>query len=319
MEVLQVDEQVYEGRVELPVVDEGPVMLATPDMAHPSPNRSPLDAFRVCRVFDRPITAPLSSGGQAHLPKQVPIPGPLAHPFRSDSAFELVRGLVLGPSSKTVAGMDLVADLLLSGKVTPEGLKGFKAATELRHLDEFAARSVIAGGPWQTGSVKIRMPCMRSNNPQFSIEAEAPEFEVPGIRSHSLVDIITSKVKDPSISGVFVQQPFTEWWCPLGSDRPIRIYGEAYSSNIAVQLAEEIKGIPPLASHPHIEDVIILLTLGSDATHLANFGTASLWPIYLFFGNMSKYDSSKPSEFPACHLAYLPKVGAVSAPQLPPS
>ena len=81
MEVLQVDEQVYEGRVELPVVDEGPVMLATPDMARPSPNRSPVDAFRVCCVFDRPITAPLSGGGQAHLPKQVPIPSPLAHPF----------------------------------------------------------------------------------------------------------------------------------------------------------------------------------------------------------------------------------------------
>ena len=44
----------------------------------------------------------------------------------------------------------------------------------------------------------------------------------------------------------------------------------------------------------------------------SNFGTASLWPVYLFFGNMSKYDSSKPSEFPACHLAYLPSVRTIS-------
>ena len=50
------------------------------------------------------------------------------------------------------------------------------------------------------------------------------------------------------------------------------------------------------------------MMLGSDATHLAQFGTASLWLIYVFFGNMSKYDSSKPSEFAPCHLAYLPKV-----------
>ena len=84
--------------------------------------------------------------------------------------------------------------------------------------------------------------------------------------------------------------------------------------DIAVQLSEEIKGIPPPASHPHIEDVIVLLMLGSDATHLANFGTASLWPIYVFFGNTLKYDSSKPSEFPACHLAYLPKVRWPSPP-----
>ena len=27
----------------------------------------------------------------------------------------------------------------------------------------------------------------------------------------------------------------------------------------------------------------------SDATHLATFGMVKLWPIYLLFGNLSKY------------------------------
>ena len=107
---------------------------------------------------------------------------------------------------------------------------------------------------------------------------------------------------------MFIKQPFTEWWYPPAGSRSIRIYGEAYSSDTAVRLFEEVKGIPPLADYPNIENVIILLMLGSDATHLASFGTASLWPVYLFFGNMSKYDSSKPSEFLGCHLAYLPRV-----------
>jgi len=95
------------------------------------------------------------------------------------------------------------------------------------------------------------------------------------------------KVKDYSSSRSFVHQPFTEWWCPSSGDRPIRIYGEAYSSDVAIQLAEGVKGIPPPPEHPHIEDVIVLLMLGSDATHLASFGTASLWPLYVFFGNLS--------------------------------
>jgi len=311
--VHQTNELVFEERIVPPQVQEQSALLSAPDMAQPSSSRSPLDAFRVCRVFGSPPTpSPATKHGEPHqAATSFGLPG---HPFGSDSTYELIRAAILGPSSKTIPGMDGIADLIRSGKVTAEELTGsrFNAATELHRLDRFAETSSVAGGPWQTGSVKIRMPCIRSHNPQFSTEAEAPEFKVPGVHYHSLVDIIVSKVSDPTSSGSFVCRPFTEWWCPPGGGRPIRIYGEAYSSDIAVQLSEEIRGIPPLSGTPHIEDVIVLLMLGSDATHLANFGTASLWPIYLFFGNMSKYDSSKPSEFPACHLAYLPSVGTLS-------
>ena len=46
----------------------------------------------------------------------------------------------------------------------------------------------------------------------------------------------------------------------------------------------------------------------SDSTALAQFGTASLWPIYLYIGNQSKYTRAKPTSMSAHHLAYLPKV-----------
>jgi hypothetical protein len=186
---------------------------------------------------------------------------------------------------------------------------GFKATTELHHLDKFVAESPIASGPWQTRSVRVKMPCLCTHNPPFSTEKDAPDFEVPCVQYRSLVDLITSKIQDPSTSGSFVHTPFTEWWCPPVSATPIRIYGEAYSSDVAVQLFEEIKGIPAPTDHPQVKSIVVLLMLGSDATSLVQFGTASLWPIYVFFGNTSKYDSSMPSESVACHLAYLPKVG----------
>ena len=221
----------------------------------------------------------------------------------------MVKATCLGPSSKTAQGMDALAELFSSGRITAEELSGFKAVTELRHLDGFAAGSPIAGGPWQTGSVTIKMPCPRAHKPSFSIEADAPDFEIPGIRYQSLVDLIASKVQDPSISESLVCTPFAEWWCPSGgTSKPIRVYGEAYSSNIAIKLFEEVKGIPTPADQPQVERAIILLMLGSDATHLASFGTASLWPLYVFFGNMSKYEAGRPSESAASHLAYLPKV-----------
>jgi hypothetical protein len=186
--------------------------------------------------------------------------------------------------------------------------KSYLAKSWLVTLDRFGAESPIAGGPWKTGSVKIKMPCARANGPQFSTEADAPEFEIHGIRYRSLVDLLTSRLQDPATSASLEHTPFSEWWCPPGSVTPIRIYGEAYSSDVAIQLHEEIRGLPPPVDGPPVKNVIALLILGSDSTHLASFGTASLWPIYIFFGNMSKYDSLKPTEFAASHLAYLPKV-----------
>ena len=59
---------------------------------------------------------------------------------------------------------------------------------------------------------------------------------------------------------------------------------------------------------PDVEYVILPLLLWSDATHLSTFGTASLWPIYLYFGHLSKYVRGRPTEFAAHHLAYIPEV-----------
>ncbi|KAF9521934.1 hypothetical protein CPB83DRAFT_872126 [Crepidotus variabilis] len=54
--------------------------------------------------------------------------------------------------------------------------------------------------------------------------------------------------------------------------------------------------------------VCIGLMIWSDSTHLASFGTATLWPIYLYIRNQSKYIRAKPSEFAAHHLAYIHKL-----------
>ncbi|KAF8427567.1 hypothetical protein L210DRAFT_3652625 [Boletus edulis BED1] len=50
------------------------------------------------------------------------------------------------------------------------------------------------------------------------------------------------------------------------------------------------------------------LMLWSDSTHLATFGHASAWPIYLLFGNLSKYARTRP-EGGACHpIAFIPRL-----------
>jgi hypothetical protein len=199
--------------------------------------------------------------------------------------------------------------MIASGRVKPDELHDFNARAELQRLDKFADTSAVGGGPWREVSVRVKMPSPQSKDSSPSGESNSPDFEVAGVRYRSLVALLSAHIQDPFTSNTCVYTPFTEWWLPPGATSPIRIYGEAYSSDIAIQLYEEIRQVPPPPDNPGIESAVALLLLGSDATHLADFGTASLWPIYVVFGNMSKTDRLKPSRFPVAHLAYLPKAG----------
>lgn len=96
-----------------------------------------------------------------------------------------------------------------------------------------------------------------------------------------------------------------------------RVYSELYNSDAMIEEYERVntRRAPCEAAGtygPQIETVIAAIMLWSDSTHLASFGSAALWPIYMFFGNQSKYLRCKPSEFAAHHLAYIPSVSPFS-------
>ncbi|KAJ7055705.1 hypothetical protein C8F01DRAFT_444509 [Mycena amicta] len=94
-------------------------------------------------------------------------------------------------------------------------------------------------------------------------------------------------------------------WTSLGCRRYPRghqeLYGEMYS---AQRTFEAFSKLPPCEEEPVIASIMPY----SDATHLANFGTASLWPLYIYFGNRSKYERAKPSANAGYHAAYFPSV-----------
>ncbi|KAG1857827.1 hypothetical protein F4604DRAFT_1931350 [Suillus subluteus] len=46
----------------------------------------------------------------------------------------------------------------------------------------------------------------------------------------------------------------------------------------------------------------------SDSTHLTTFGNAKLWPLYMYFGNESKYHCCKPTCNLSNHVAYFQKL-----------
>lgn len=103
-------------------------------------------------------------------------------------------------------------------------------------------------------------------------------------------------------------QPFSKHWKPAEDAPPVWVYGEIYSSDAMLdaqcKLHEKLQNLP----RPQPEAFLIALMLVSDSTFLTQFSQACMWPIYMFFGNVSKYVQCSPESLSAYHVAYLPKV-----------
>lgn len=94
---------------------------------------------------------------------------------------------------------------------------------------------------------------------------------------------------------------------------PERIYSEIYNSDAMIEEHTKINSQARDPDDPDdLEYVVAPLIAYTDSTRLANFGGASLWPGYLFFGWQTKYERCKPSCFAAHHFAYFPTVSIFS-------
>ena len=111
-----------------------------------------------------------------------------------------------------------------------------------------------------------------------------------------------------SVFSTFHMTPFEQFWT-TADGRSVWVYSEAYMSPRMLDAHEETNS---LLRDPedNYERVIASLMIWSDTTHLANFGDASLWPVYLFFGSQSKYIRGKPSSAACHHVAYIPSVSS---------
>ena len=215
---------------------------------------------------------------------------------------------------KSHAELDrLVNDVILAPDFLPSELTGFRAAKEAKRMDNYQKSTPTYGShpaatfrdEWIKTSVCLTLPC---DGVKHASEADAPKFEVKGLYYRRLLEVIKAGLAEPAAEK-FHLFPFKEYWKPSPDEPEERIYSEAYTADYFLELYEKICFQSQTNSRGHHRiPVIIGIMVYSDSTLLANFGTASLWPIYLYFGNQSKYSRAKPSDFAAHHLAYIPKV-----------
>lgn len=122
---------------------------------------------------------------------------------------------------------------------------------------------------------------------------------------------LTSVIKERVTNGTghykrFHFNPFEIYWRQNKAEE-MRVYGELYTSPKFIAAHQDLQQSPPEPGCD-LPRVIIALMLWSDATQLTSFGDAKLWPLYLFFGNDSKYLRCKPTCHMCSHVAYFVKV-----------
>jgi hypothetical protein len=201
----------------------------------------------------------------------------------------------------------LVRGVLLADDFNVKHFENFSAAREAGRVDAHhdTLSSIFSKDDgWTRASVSIAVPIKKSANMPKRNEATAPRFEAQGLYYRSITAVIKSALKDSNASQYHIS-PFKEYWQPSADDPVERLYSEIYSSDTVIEEHRAIQNLMPKCG---LEKVIIPIMLWSDSTQLASFGNASLWPIYLYLGNLSKYVRSKPSSFSAHHIAYIPKV-----------
>ncbi len=200
-------------------------------------------------------------------------------------------------------------EVLLADDFNIGDLEKFSAAREMQRLDNYTEGSAedtfkIEDG-WQQSTVKIKLPA-EDNKTDPRGEAGAPEFEVPGLFHRPLLDTIKAGLREES-SNLLHHTPFRSYWKPSEDVPPERLYGEQYTSDALLEEHEKIQALPREPGD-NMERVTLPIMLWSDSTHLADFGNASLWPIYMFFGGLSKYIRAKPTSGACHHIAYIPSV-----------
>ncbi|KAL0569737.1 hypothetical protein V5O48_012225 [Marasmius crinis-equi] len=224
-------------------------------------------------------------------------------PFKSMTVYRYMKWLNTGSSSKTYGEADRLARIISSPDFDGNDLVGFRAKRESKRLDDAATneKSKAYLNEFKKTSISIDIPSGQKDSPPQS-------FTVNDFYYRDLLETITSAFKNP-LSLKFHLSPFKLFHVSADDQEPTRVYSELYNSDSFIQEHDRVQRaeLPPGESCRR-ERVVAALMFWSDATQLANFGDAKLWPIYLFFGNLSKYIRATPSSGACHHIAYIPSL-----------
>lgn len=231
------------------------------------------------------------------------------YPYPNRTAFRLGDWFWNGGVQKSQASFRELMDIVGDPEFHPSDVQDVKwdqINTQLAAEDEEEWLDEPAG--WTQTPVTISVPYQPRRGIPSDPKGGPRNYVVNDFYHRSLVTVIREKLSGSSSSHLFHFEPHELLWQPPSHLDPIRVHGELYTSPAFINAHRELQDSPgqPGCDLPR---VVVALMFWSDATQLTAFGSAQLWPLYLFFGNESKYRRCKPSCHLCEHIAYFQKVG----------
>ncbi|KAH6908719.1 hypothetical protein BKA70DRAFT_1426611 [Coprinopsis sp. MPI-PUGE-AT-0042] len=157
------------------------------------------------------------------------------------------------------------------------------------------------GGDWAATRIELPIPFSTGGKGSRILE-----FSAGTLHHRSILSVIKERMSNPTEHAYRHIRPYQLLWNVPDTPEGIRVYGELYTSDEFLRLEKAVQStVVPDESDRALERVIVAMMFWTDATLLANFGTAKLWPCYLFFGNDSKYRRAKMSLDLCNHIAYF--------------
>ena len=249
-------------------------------------------------VSDKDLHRVGGTDGTSPVSIQVPPPAPV---HRNTSVEMLMNWKDSGATTKSDSEVNrLVKDVLLDPNFKCEDLQGFNVARENQRSDAAEKKSPFFDS-FQTANIDIEVPSGVKGVPPAM-------FSVPGLLYRKLTTVIQAAFSSP-LAPHFHLTPFKLFHVsPSGEEE--RVFSEAYDSDVFIEEHDKVQRapLPPDELDCKREKCVFGLMIWSDSTHLANFGTAELWPIYSFFSGISKYIRSQPNSNACQHIAYIPSL-----------
>jgi hypothetical protein len=194
----------------------------------------------------------------------------------------------------------LLNDIFAKGEFKLEDLTGVNMAD----LDDQMVTMDRQGADngWITHAVDIKIPPGKLTQRT----QELPKYTIKGLRYRRLTEVIKMAFARDNARW-FHYDPFKQYWQPNHTLPPVRVYDELYTSDAWIDEHRRLQESPTVDGCT-LPRVIAGMMLWSNATQCSQFGDSSLWPIYCFPGNLSKYERASPKARAGIHVAYIPKV-----------
>ncbi|KAF7973280.1 hypothetical protein HWV62_15647 [Athelia sp. TMB] len=226
-------------------------------------------------------------------------------PYPNKSSFDIGNYYWNGSQQKTQADFKQLMEILSSPGFTVSDLCDTNwsqinaAIGEVLPKDDGHPEWLDEDAGWVKDRINISVPFAKGSDKPGHREYKGVHFY-----HRKIVDVLKERISNPHAGQHFHMTPYKLHWQPTPEHHEVHVQGEMYTSPAFMEAQAALQNSPPEPGC-HLERVVVSLMWWSDVTHLTNFGTAHLWPLYLFLGNDSKYRRCKPSCHLCSHVAYF--------------